>query len=501
MAQKRPNVKRQRSVRELSFLCGIMLAASAPFSLAQDAGEPGATDVPVNRPVPGAPNIEAERSLGVESVETEQETPPPAMTEEGLDAEELDEETMEAGQFALDTAARLESQIMLTDLIDEELYDEAVVVAQRIVDLTEQELGESLDLGIVLSNLAIVQRRAELFEESEENFIRAIDMIRAVEGNFNDAVINPLIGLGINYQQRGDSIQAMSIFEEARTVNRRVHGLMNEGQIDILDHMSNVMIDMQRYAEADRLQVDALQLRERIYGEDSMEILPAIYKFARWLRSAYRFQEERDQYSRAMGIIRENEMEMSPAMIRVLRETGNSFRVQKYPEGRGISALRRALEIAEAQEQPDDLTIAEILVDIGDWNTAFSKVGPTGDEYRRAWELLGEVENGDQLRYDWFYEPDYVLRENPSNRGIHNSSEPGVLPGYVLVRFDVEASGRTTNVRVVESVPPGLKDDSTARAINRSRFRPRMIDGEIVASTGHARNFTYYYLPQTAEEE
>ncbi|MGI9257739.1 MAG: tetratricopeptide repeat protein, partial [Gammaproteobacteria bacterium] len=277
-------MKRQRSVRELSFLCGIMLAASAPPSLAQEAGESAATDLPVTRPGAEARNLEAERSLGVESVETEPDASRPEMTAEGLDAEEIDEETLAAGQSALDAAARLEAQIMLADLLDEELYDEAVVVAERIVELTEAERGESVDLGIVLSNLAIVQRRAELYEESEANFVRAIETIRAVDGNFSDAVINPLVGLGINFQQRGEPMQAITIFEEARTVNRRAYGLMNEEQIDILDHMSSVMIDLQRYAEADRLQLDALQLRERIYGAESMEILPAIYKFAGWLR-------------------------------------------------------------------------------------------------------------------------------------------------------------------------------------------------------------------------
>ncbi len=498
MTHESPKVKRQRSVRELPFLCGITLVASAPFSLAQEPGETVGPDIPVVSP--GPRNMESELSIGIEAVETEQEASRREISAESLDAEELDEETLAAGEAALNAAARLETEITLGDLIDQELYDEAVVVAERIVEMTEEERGESIDLGIVLSNLAILQRRVRLYEESEANFVRAIETIRAVDGTYSDAVINPLVGLGINYYQRGNPMQALSIFEEARTVNRRVYGLMNEEQIDILDHMSNVMLEMQRYEEADRLQVDALQLRERIYGADSMEILPAIYKFARWLRSAYRFQEERDQYSRAMGIIRDHGMESSPAMIRALRETGNSFRVQKYPEGRGISALRRALEIAEEQEQPDKLTIAELLVDIGDWNTAFSKVGPTGDEYRRAWAQLGEVENGDRFRYEWFNEPDYVLRENPSNRGIQNSSEPGVLPGNVLVMFDVEASGRTSNVRVVESVPPGLKDDSTARAINRSRFRPRMVDGEIVASEGHARNFTFYYLPPDSDD-
>jgi len=222
------------------------------------------------------------------------------------------------------------------------------------------------------------------------------------------------------------------------------------------------MIEMEQYWEADQHQLTALHLRERIYGAESMEILPAIYKFARWLRAAYRYDEERNQYSRAMGIIREHEGDTSESMVRALRETGNSFRVQKYPEGRGVSALRRALEIALAQPEPDELIVAEILVDIGDWTVAFSKVGPTGEEYLQAWQLLGELENGAALRTAWFDEPSYVLRENPSNR----------------------------------SVPPGLKDDSTARAINRSRFRPRIVDGEFVRVLGQARNFTFHYLPR-----
>ena len=161
-----------------------------------------------------------------------------------------------------------------------------------------------------------------------------------------------------------------------------------------------------------------------------------------------------------------------------------------------FEGYRRALEIAESQPEPDSLIIAEILVDIGDWNVAFSKVGPTGEEYLQAWNLLGELENGAALRAAWFDEPSYVLRENPSNRGISAASEPGVLPGHVLITFDVTEFGRTTNVTVIEAVPPGLKDDSTARAINRSRFRPRIVDGAFVRVPGQARNFIFHYLPR-----
>ena len=253
---------------------------------------------------------------------------------------------------------------------------------------------------------------------------------------------------------------------------------------------------MERYEEADELQLSAMQLQERIHGTDTLEILPAIYKLAKWMRSSYRFNEERQQYTRALDIIRETTGPEDIALVTPLRETGNSFRLQKFPEGRGVSNLRRALEIAQAQAERDPRLIAELLVDIGDWNTAFSKVGPTGEEYRQAWALLGELENGDELRHRWFNEPRYVLRENPSNRGLANKSDPDAVPGNVLITFDVDELGRTRNVAVVEAVPPGLKDDSTARAINRSRFRPRMVDGELVWARGLARNFTFHYLPE-----
>jgi len=481
MAPIKPNRSLTRGLDPLTLLCVVALVAASDQGRTQEpGGAPGS---------PGAPAPTSETA-----VQTDLE--PRALTTEDLDADDLDATVLATGEAKLDLVARLEVELSMRDLVAEERYAEAIPYAEQLVELVEEEVGTSLDLGVALSNLAMLQRRVELFDVSEQNFLRAIDVIREVDGTFTDAVINPMIGLGLNYQARGDALEAEAVFEEARTVSRRVNGLMNPQQIDILDHLSNTMIAMERYEEADEFQMTALQLQERIHGLDTMELLPAIYKFARWLRSSYRYHEERLQYTRAMDIIRANAGPEDIALVRALSETGNSFRIQKYPEGRGISALRRALEIAQAQTEPDTRMLAELLIDVGDWNTAFSKVGPSGEEYIQAWNLLGELENGDALRDRWFDDPRYVLRENPSNRGIGSPSEPGALPGHVLITFDVDTMGRTRNVVVVEAVPPGLKDDSTARAINRSRFRPRIVDGEIVWARGMARNFTFHYVPQ-----
>ena len=146
------------------------------------------------------------------------------------------------------------------------------------------------------------------------------------------------------------------------------------------------------------------------------------------------------------------------------------------------------------------LQIAEVLRDLGDWNVAFSKVGARGDEYRQSWAILADLENGEDLQRRWFREPDYVLRENPSTRGLADPGDPGAMPGHVLVIFDVLPNGRTANVSVVESEPQGLKDESAARSIARSRFRPRMEDGEIVVAEKLARNFTFFYSLESIEE-
>lgn len=392
---------------------------------------------------------------------------------------------------------RLEAQLTLRDRLEHGEYSEAVPVAARLVELTAEEFGEgSVETAVAISNLAESQRRARLHEDAEQNFLASVDLFREVGGEFSESVITPLVGLGVNYQSMGLHPEAVTALEEARTVSRRIHGLLGEQQVDILNHIASSMVSMEMYEEADAQRLAGLRIMERLHGESSLEILPELYRHAMWLRDGYRFDRERDYYGRAMNIIRSLEGNQSPLMAQPLRQIGNSFRVQKLPEGRGIGSLKRALEILESQPEPDTSQIARVLRDMGDWNVAFSKIGPTGDEYRRAWSLLNEIENGEELQRRWFLEPDYVLREYPSTRGLADRSDPGALPGHVLVSFDVLPSGRTANIRIIESVPPGLKDDSSARSIARSRFRPRVVDGEPVLAEHVARDFTFYYTPR-----
>jgi TonB family protein len=178
---------------------------------------------------------------------------------------------------------------------------------------------------------------------------------------------------------------------------------------------------------------------------------------------------------------------------------GNTYREERNPAGLGISSLQEALALLLAQPEHDVVSIAGALRDIGDWSVAFGKTGYDGAEYLRSWQLLGSTPEGDRLRRDWYAGANYVLYEPISPRGL--STEPSALSGHVTVSFDIDPAGNSTNVMLVESNPPGLKDEAVLRHIRRSRFRPLVADGQLVTGRNLAIQVKFRYLPEPAADD
>lgn len=408
--------------------------------------------------------------------------------------EPTDEPLLDAFSDSPRATTRFETQLEFTRLVEEQRFTDALALSGDLIALTVQEFGEtSVQTAEAYRLLADAQRRAKEHVAAEESFHKSVDVYRRVDGAFSPLAIAPLTGLGDNYQDSGDYLNAVSAYSEARTINRRVYGLLNEEQIGLLDRITVSLLSLNKPLEADEQQLEALRLIERNWPPESKEGLAGIYKYAAWLRESGRYQEEREQYARALRIIRDTYGKDDPQQVRPLVGIGNSFRNQRIPEGQGVSALRDALALLLAERDPNALAIAEVLRDLGDWEIAFNKVGYDGAEYRRAWQLLGDVDNGESLRNAWFTGPAYVLREPISQRGL--SQEQDAPSGHVLVKFDLDAMGRSANVVIVESDPPGFKDESVLRHVRRSRFRPQMANGELVPGAELALQFNYRYTP------
>jgi TonB family protein len=388
------------------------------------------------------------------------------------------------------------------DLVTQSDPKAIVAANERLVQSTEQEFGKNTRQSAeAYADLAAAQRRAGDHEAAEKSYLTVVEIYRAIDGPFSPRVIPALTDLGDNYHESGNFAEAVTAYREARTVNRRAFGLLNADQIPLLDRMTKSFVELNQPVEADQQQLEAMRLIERSHPPQSDEALGAIYKYAAWLRESGRHQDERDQYARALRTIRDTLGKEDVRQVRPLVGIGNSFRIQRIPEGQGVGALRDALALLMAHKDSDQLAIAEVLRDLGDWEVAFTKVEYDGAEYRRAWQLLGDVPNGARLRDEWFTGPHFVLREPISLRGL--SQDADAPEGHVLVKFDIDKAGHSANAAVVESDPPGLKDEAVLRHVRRSRFRPQMVNGEVVPRAALALQYNYRYTPDalTADED
>lgn len=418
-------------------------------------------------------------------VAAQPETPTIATLDEAGTQSEADE----ANQIV----SRFEAELEMQRLMQEERYAEATEFGPTLVHLTEEEFGlKSTAAADAYVELADAERLAGEYEKAETGYLHALDLYREADGQFSARLIDPLVSLGDNYQESGEYTKALSAYDDARNVSRRVYGLLNEGQVEILDRLTKSYESLDQLPEAQEQQLAALTLVQRSYPPSSPEVLDAIYKYALWLRESHRYNEERDQYFRADRIIRDAYGDMSVYLVKPLRERANSFRIQGVASSQGSGGLDDALEILQAQADPDPRMLAELLRDRGDWQIAFSRFGGDGSEYLQSWQLLGELPDGDALREEWYSGIEFVLRAPLSRTGL--TDDPEAPNGHVLVRFDITPIGRTENVSVIASEPPGLKDDAVSRQVRQSRFRPNIEDGQIITATNRALDFQFRYL-------
>lgn len=437
-----------------------------------------------------------------------EEPPPPATAEAQAEAETgigggatTADLALEETEPAVPTpTTRFEAQIEFERLMAEGQYTEAVDIGKIMLELTFEEFGEnSREAATAHNALAEAQRRARLFDDAELNYLRAIELYRAQDGPFAPSMITPTIGLGDNYYDDDQHTNAVSAYNEARNIQRRVYGLLSEDQILVLDRITRSFVAMQMGVEANQQQLAALALVERNHPAGSTEVLAAIYKYARWLRSTGRYFDERTQYERAIRIIRADHGKDHPLLITPYREIGNSFREQAFEDPRGVGALNTALEIIGIQTSIDPLSFAETLRDVGDWKTAFSPGGAGHQDYMQAWRLLANVDGGETLREEWFSrrQPKFVLYERLSPRDLsYDPFDSDAVDGHVLLQFDLDVNGRAENVVIVESSPVGFKDEAAVRSIRQSRFRPHIENGEIVAVSGLAIQISFSYVPE-----
>ncbi|MFQ5547740.1 MAG: tetratricopeptide repeat protein [Woeseia sp.] len=405
-------------------------------------------------------------------------------------------------------------------LLANDMTAEADVVAKRIVELSISENGfESTDTARALTNLAIVQHRNKDYITAQQNYEAAIGIIERVEDRLNADLINPLRGLGAAQLASGRPDLALDTFGRARHVSHVNEGPHNLDQIGILESLAEIYIYLGEYDNAYDLQDRVYQLYARRYETDSEDILPALYKRARWQHRLRLYGRERETYRRIIKIIEGNQNKESLDLIRPLTGLAKAYLYvgseldREYNRDSTITTgeiyLKRAKRIAEAHPDSTWEIKEDTFLSLADYYIFSDKPGKARRAYQDAWDLLSEDDARLANRYNHLealvllqdiYPPKYYgLDGGPEALEDDDQFEQG----KIVLRFTVNTRGRARNYEIVESHPAGLEDfeKEVLKELRRLIYRPRLEDREVVATDNMTYTHEFFYRPSDLPQE
>jgi TonB family protein len=397
-------------------------------------------------------------------------------------------------------------------LMDDGSYAEAAVAGSELVELTRAEFGDgSIRLATPLTNLGTAQLRAGDLAGAEASYQAAIDLIEDLEGILSRRLENPLLGLGEAYMRSERYPQATAAYERALRVSQVNEGLFNLKQIPIRDGLSEGYLQQGDLEKANFHQEAQIDITSRRVGSGIESVAPALYKLGRWYERSGQPERARFAYQRAARMIEEQKGSDAPELVEALLAMGDTYRDQALlppdpnrPESplsllpMSSAMYRKALKIIDGQPDPDLAQRGRAYASLGDLYMLWNRRTTALQAYANAWAVLSADGLLDQ-RDAYFARPKRLMGADAPTlypRSVARDlafDRRKLLPGFVLVRFAVEPTGRATDVEVLESDPPGLLDAAVADAIRGSLFRPRLVDGQPVRSDGATYRHQFRY--------
>jgi hypothetical protein len=169
----------------------------------------------------------------------------------------------------------------------------------------------------------------------------------------------------------------------------------------------------------------------------------------------------------------------------------------------GLKALERAAEIVDADVDASPSVVAAVHSQLGDWHQARQLPGEARPHYLRAWQAAGRAPDGAALQQSLFGAPVLIRYSLPDSWDRYARRPPEeVERREVELELTVTADGAVRDPRPAAGATPDEKLlPQTLRAVESARYRPRIVDGATVETTGVRFVQPFYLLRESPPPE
>ncbi len=421
-------------------------------------------------------------------------------------------------------------------LFDEKKYQEALAPAQEVVDLTDLATPTGAEeLQAALMNLATTQFHAGDYAGAEASYLRVIELIERTGRRLPPRLVRATAGLATTYHAAKRHDLAAARFEQAIALSRRTAGLFDEEQLPLLEKQAESLGALDRMPEALQARRYALRIVEHRYGAGSLRFAQELESIGRWYARGGAYDAARQSLRRAIGIIEAAEGEDSRNLVgpltaiaenarRRLLDPVQQERMSDDAERRtlfhdpalqvpasfapstflteGQQALERAVRIAGTGANPAPVQVADTHTQFGDWLQWRDRDEQAIQHYQQAWKAAqGEQVGGKPLTDALFGQPvlvHYALPESWDRYRSRPATEAELR--YVEIELMVTALGRVQDPKVVTDASDPRLAEQALRAAATARYRPRLVDGQPVATTGVRFVQPFYVLLEKPPE-
>jgi tetratricopeptide (TPR) repeat protein len=345
--------------------------------------------------------------------------------------------------------------------------------------------------------LALGQVQAELgqHEVAEANYLKAIDLIEADEGELSIGLVDPYRGLGRAYIKSARYPEAITVLEQAQNISQRHLGLFNVEQAGLLDDITTAYLGLGDTTEARRMQLERLENAVKRFGADDPRVIPFRYQLADYYQRSRMQISAREQYEE---VLKSQETQLGathPGLLGPLRQLVKVDLMMA--QGEEDEAYARLVSILQQNSDIDAVERGLSLVVLGDWATVAGDTLGARDYYKQAWDALKSKPDVDAAGF--FAQPvmiDFIAPLSAVDRGAQ--SKPYAW-GSIVFEFDLSAEGRPMNVQTLgNEVQASTFVSRYTRRLRETHFRPKIVEGEPVAVSDV--QFTHYFRFYVNEE-
>lgn len=388
--------------------------------------------------------------------------------------------------------------------IKEQRWADALPPAQRLLEMARQENPRSPQMIEALTRVGGVQFALREYDNAEVAFVAAIQLAEKTTGPLDQALEEPLRGLGYTLGAMDRHAQAVPVLERALLLSQRHNGLFDMSQRGLRQQLGNSLSELQRYTEAEQQYRFILQTAEQAFGQDDIRAAETIDLVADWYTRWNYMEVGRELYRRAIGLLETKGGPVDARLIDPLRSLARSYTrellfasVGRAPinadgtagqivrrnrlAAEGEEALLRALTVMEATGRQGTLPHRQALIDTGDWYMLKGSEEKALEYYRRALQQPVAAANvsataaaGDPLSYPALL--DYLYP--PVARRFTDRPQDKVNERHLVMEFTVTSKGTVRDLRIVESDATERMQRETLASMREALYRPRFENGE-----------------------